>query len=133
MASRQYGWAADEGVCAGNLRINPTRSVYHYGRALMFEIDKSNGMTYRNTIGRVMPRAKIAISLDERVLEELDRLVRNKAFPNRSRAIEKAIEEKLERHARGRLARECSSLDPADEKALAEEGLNEELAGWPEY
>jgi hypothetical protein len=33
----------------------------------------------------------------------------------------------------GRLARECNKLDPAFEKALAEEGMSEELSEWPEY
>ena len=32
-----------------------------------------------------------------------------------------------------RLARECSKLDPKAEKALAEEGMSEELKDWPEY
>ena len=33
---------------------------------------------------------------------------------------------------RGRLASECAKLDPAFEKALAEEGLGQELDAWPE-
>lgn len=80
-----------------------------------------------------MPKAKIAISLDEQTLERLDRLVRKKAFPNRSQAIEVAVEEKLRRLDRIRLAQECSKLDPAYEKELAEEGFSEELSRWPEY
>jgi hypothetical protein len=31
------------------------------------------------------------------------------------------------------LAAECAKLDPAFEKALAEEGLSADLAAWPEY
>ena len=80
-----------------------------------------------------MSRSKVAISLDEQVLDRLDRLVREAAFPNRSKAIEKAIEEKLARLERSRLARECAKLDPKFEKSMAEEGLSEELSGWPEY
>jgi hypothetical protein len=34
---------------------------------------------------------------------------------------------------RGRLASECAKLDAKLEKALAEEGLGQELDGWPEY
>jgi hypothetical protein len=34
---------------------------------------------------------------------------------------------------RGRLALECAKLDPKFEKALAEEGLGQELESWPEY
>jgi len=80
-----------------------------------------------------MPRSKIAVSLDEGTLRRLDQLVRRAVFPNRSRAIQAALDEKLERVERGRLARECAKLDPACEKALAEEGLSEDLAQWPEY
>ncbi|OGP52995.1 MAG: CopG family transcriptional regulator [Deltaproteobacteria bacterium RIFCSPLOWO2_02_56_12] len=80
-----------------------------------------------------MGRSKIAISLDESTLNRLDKLVQKQAFPNRSQAIEEAVAEKLARLERSRLARECAKLDPAFEKALAEEGLSEDLAEWPEY
>ncbi len=80
-----------------------------------------------------MGKAKIAITLDESTVGRLDRLVRRKAYPNRSRAIEEAIEEKLERLDRSRLARESAKLDPAFEKALAEDGMSEELREWPKY
>ncbi len=80
-----------------------------------------------------MSRSKVAISLDEQILDRLDRLVKEAAFPNRSKAIEKAIEEKLARLERSRLARECAKLDPEFEKAMAEEGLSEELSASPEY
>ena len=44
-------------------------------------------------------------------------------FPNRSQAVEVAVQEKLARLDEGRLARECAKLDPDFEKALAEEGF----------
>ena len=80
-----------------------------------------------------MPRAKVAISLDEDILKRLDQLVRREVFPNRSQAIQSAIEDKLERLERNRLVRECAKLDPAFEKALAEEGMTEDGSRWPEY
>jgi metal-responsive CopG/Arc/MetJ family transcriptional regulator len=80
-----------------------------------------------------MPRSKIAISLDESTLERLDRLVEKAAFPSRSRAIQEAVEDKLARLERSRLARECAKLDPGFEKALAEEGLSEDVSEWPAY
>ncbi len=80
-----------------------------------------------------MARSKVAISLDSDTLERLDRLVRRKIFPNRSRAIQEAVSEKLGRLDRVRLARECAKLDPRFEKALAEEGMSEALDSWPEY
>jgi metal-responsive CopG/Arc/MetJ family transcriptional regulator len=80
-----------------------------------------------------MRKAKIAITLDPDTVKELDRLVKERIFPNRSSAIEVAVKEKLNRMNSTRLAEECSKLDPEFEKALAEEGLSEELAEWPEY
>lgn len=80
-----------------------------------------------------MARSKVAVSLDESTLDRLDRLVRIAVFPNRSQAIQIAVEEKLERIERSRLARECSKLDPEFEKSLAEESMSEELSEWPEY
>jgi metal-responsive CopG/Arc/MetJ family transcriptional regulator len=80
-----------------------------------------------------MPKTKVAVTLDERLLAEVDRLVARRDFPNRSQAIEAALAEKLERLSRTRLARESAKLDRAEEKALAEEGLGSDLASWPEY
>ena len=80
-----------------------------------------------------MPKTKVAITLDKKTLGRLDRLVRDRLFPSRSNAIQEAVEEKLERLERSRLARECAKLDPAFEKAMAEEGMSEELSEWPEY
>jgi metal-responsive CopG/Arc/MetJ family transcriptional regulator len=76
---------------------------------------------------------KVAITLDEKTLKRLDQLVRKKIFPSRSRAIQEAVEEKLQRLERTRLARECAKLDPEFEKALAEEGISGEINEWPEY
>ena len=80
-----------------------------------------------------MPRAKVAISLDESTLERLDKLVERAVFSNRSQAIQEAVEEKLARMERSRLARECAKLDPTFERALAEEGLAEDATAWPDY
>ena len=80
-----------------------------------------------------MARAKVAITLDQETLSRVDRLVKQARFPSRSRAIQEAVAEKLERLERRRLARECSRLDASFEKALAEEGLSAEIAEWPEY
>ena len=80
-----------------------------------------------------MARSKVAISLDEFTLSRLDQLVKKRVFPNRSQAIEQAVAEKLARIEKSRLAQECAKLDPSFEKALAEEGLSEDLAEWPEY
>lgn len=80
-----------------------------------------------------MPTSKVAISIEKATLEQLDRLVHDNVFPSRSRAIQEAVEEKLSRLKRTRLAEECSKLDPKAEQEMAEETLSEELSQWPGY
>lgn len=80
-----------------------------------------------------MPKTKVAVTIDAEILGELDALIARRQFPNRSQAIEAAVAEKLQRLARTRLAREAAKLNPDEEKALAEEGMDSELASWPEY
>lgn len=80
-----------------------------------------------------MSTEKIAITIEDTTLTRLDNLVKSRAFPSRSRLIQEAIKEKLERLDRSRLARECSKLDEQFEKTMAEEGLSKELSEWPEY
>lgn len=80
-----------------------------------------------------MPKTKVVLTLDERVLARLDRLVQDGAFANRSAAVETAVREKLERLDRVRLARECGKLDAHLDRALAEEGLAGDLVEWPGY
>jgi metal-responsive CopG/Arc/MetJ family transcriptional regulator len=80
-----------------------------------------------------MPKTKIAVTLEAALLDQVDALVRQHRFPNRSQAIEAAVSEQLVRLRRTRLAEACAQLDPAEERALAEEGLGSDLAEWPEY
>jgi Arc/MetJ-type ribon-helix-helix transcriptional regulator len=78
-------------------------------------------------------RTKIAITLDDNLVANIDRLVAGGRFANRSRAIEEAVAEKLERLGRTRLARESARLDRSSERRLAEEDLGADVAEWPEY
>jgi metal-responsive CopG/Arc/MetJ family transcriptional regulator len=80
-----------------------------------------------------MATADIAISIDQDLLAEVDRLVARKIYPSRSGAFESAVQEALSRVRRQQFDEECAKLDPAEEKALAEEGMAGELAQWPEY
>ena len=80
-----------------------------------------------------MKFSKVAVSIEKQTLDELDELVRNRVFPSRSRAIQEAVQEKLARMKRTRLAEECAKLDPKDEQAQAEQGISEELRQWPAY
>ena len=80
-----------------------------------------------------MKAVKIAITIDQGILRRIDRLVKEQRFPSRSRAVQEALHDKLERLDRTRLARECAKLDPKHEQELAEEGLTADVAQWPEY
>jgi metal-responsive CopG/Arc/MetJ family transcriptional regulator len=80
-----------------------------------------------------MRTVKIAVTIDQDLLVRLDQLVEQNQFPSRSRAVQEAIRDKLQRLQRSRLARESAKLDPAFEQALADEGLMEDSEQWPEY
>jgi Arc/MetJ-type ribon-helix-helix transcriptional regulator len=79
-----------------------------------------------------MSSAKIAISLDPEALKQVDQLVDGGLFPSRSKLIQDAVAEKLQRLRRVRLAQECAKLQPSAEQAAAEERFQGE-AEWPEY
>jgi metal-responsive CopG/Arc/MetJ family transcriptional regulator len=80
-----------------------------------------------------MSVAKVAISMDDRLLRRLDCLVEREVFRSRSEAIQKAVAEKLARLDRSRLARECAKLLPTEEQQMAEEGIAKDAAEWPKY
>jgi metal-responsive CopG/Arc/MetJ family transcriptional regulator len=80
-----------------------------------------------------MSTIKVAITLDEDLLERIDRLVAERRFPSRSRAIQLAVKAQIDRLDRGRLARESAKLDPSFEQQVAEEGASYDLESWPEY
>ena len=80
-----------------------------------------------------MPSAKIAITLDRKLLTEVDRLVSDGRFPNRSQAIQAAVRDRVDRMRRTRLAEEAAKLDPKEERAIADEGLAGEEDTWPAY
>ncbi len=80
-----------------------------------------------------MSTAKIAISIEHSLLERIDSLVKRRIFPNRSKAIQDAVKEKIEKLDKSRLAEECAKLDPVFEQSMADEGLEEDFESWPEY
>lgn len=77
-----------------------------------------------------MPKAKVALTIDAELLQQVDTLVSERRIRNRSQAVESALAEKLGRLARTRLATECAKLDPALEQRLADEGLEGDT--WPD-
>ena len=80
-----------------------------------------------------MPTTKVAVTIDTELLAQVDQLVAQQVFPNRSKAIQEALQDKLTRMRRSRLARESAKLDPHTEQSLAEEGMEQELDTWPAY
>lgn len=80
-----------------------------------------------------MATAKIAITVEQDMLDRLDLLVKSRFFPNRSRAIQDAIREKLKKIEQNRLEIESAKLNPEFEQALADEGISPEIDEWPEY
>lgn len=80
-----------------------------------------------------MTTSKVAVTIDSDLLAELDQLVAQQVFPNRSRAIQEALTDKLARLRHRRLARECARLNAAEERSIAEEGIEQDILQWPEY
>ena len=74
---------------------------------------------------------KIAVTLDGKTVEDLDRWVREGKYPNRSRALQSAVDMLSEREKRNRLARELAKLDRREEQRMAEEGLGD--PSWPPF
>lgn len=79
-----------------------------------------------------MSATKVAVSLDDALLRQLDRLVKTRSFRSRSAAIKQAVAEKISRSDKRRFARECAKLDPKTEQSLAVERLAAEVE-WPKY
>ncbi len=75
-----------------------------------------------------MSTTRVAVSLRTSTLRRLDRLVKSRTYPNRSEAIEEALRAKV--FKTNRLERECARLDRKAEQALAEEGMESEIAEW---
>ena len=70
-----------------------------------------------------MPTAKVAITVERELLRNVDRWVTQGRYPNRSRAIQAALMEKMERWRRSRLMEALEKIDPREERALAEERM----------
>lgn len=90
-------------------------------------------LSYHRKFKNVMAKSKVAITIEQSVLSKLDSFVENGLYANRSSAIEQAVEEKILRLERVRLARECAKLNPKEEQNFTELGLQEDFKEWPEY
>lgn len=79
-----------------------------------------------------MSTTKVAVTLETRTLEEVDRWVKEGRFPSRSRAIQIALAEMTSRRKRRQLIEQLAKLDRKQEQALAEASFSGE-SPWPEY
>jgi Arc/MetJ-type ribon-helix-helix transcriptional regulator len=79
--------------------------------------------------GEVVQR--IAVTLDRGTVADLDRWVKEGKYPNRSRALQSAVNILSEREKRTRLVRELAKIDPKEERQLAEQDLGDRA--WPAY
>jgi Arc/MetJ-type ribon-helix-helix transcriptional regulator len=78
-----------------------------------------------------MSAAKVAVTIDEKLLGEVDRWVAAGEFPSRSRAVQEALRAfRQSRTRRNRLLRELVKLDPNEERALADESFTADEE-WP--
>lgn len=80
-----------------------------------------------------MGKAKIAITVDSKILESVDRYVQEHRADSRSSFFEEAVAERVQRYDKSRLARELEKLDPVEERELSESGFEAENEVWPEY
>jgi metal-responsive CopG/Arc/MetJ family transcriptional regulator len=80
-----------------------------------------------------MSVAKIAISIDDKLLAKLDGFILQKEFKTRSQAIQIAVQNTIERLDHERLINACLQLDVHTERALADEGLTKDIEEWPEF
>ena len=64
---------------------------------------------------------KVAVTLEKRTVGDLDRWVREGKYPNRSRALQAAVNLLADRERR--LARELSKVNCHEERLIAEEGI----------
>jgi hypothetical protein len=69
-----------------------------------------------------MAKPKVVITIESVTVERVDGQEPRKVSPRRSKA-KRVAGQKFARPGGGRLAAECRKLDPAEEKSLAEEGL----------
>lgn len=98
-----------------------------------FHAGIASGVIIYHTGDQDVPSVKVAITLEQETLRQVDSLVARRVFQNRSRAIQIALHEKIVRVQRNRLAAECAKLDPKFEQSLADEGLSVDAASWPEF
>ena len=67
-----------------------------------------------------MSAAKVAISMDETLLQRLDRLLKIRSFRSRSQVVQEAVSDKISHLDKSALARARAKLDRKSEQAMAD-------------
>lgn len=80
-----------------------------------------------------MQKITIQVMLGPQLLKQVDRLVGSTLCGSRSELIEQAIAAHVASMRRASLTDACLALDPAEERALAEEGIAGDAGLWPTY
>jgi Arc/MetJ-type ribon-helix-helix transcriptional regulator len=72
--------------------------------------------------------AKVAVTIDKDLLQEVDRWVEAGEFPSRSRVVQAGLHKLLDERLRHQsLLAELARLDPVEERQMAEEWLTGEV------
>lgn len=75
-----------------------------------------------------MASAKVAVTIETKLLQEVDRWVASGEYANRSRAVQEGLRSLREKRSRRRrLLRELARIDPREERGLADEVLRDEI------
>ncbi|MDQ7823128.1 MAG: CopG family transcriptional regulator [Candidatus Eremiobacteraeota bacterium] len=80
-----------------------------------------------------MASAKIAITLEHECLKEIDLWVSEGLYPNRSKAIQEVLKERIARWRKNRLQSALSQVVPEEERKLSEEGFDAVNKAWEKY
>lgn len=79
-----------------------------------------------------MGAKKFAVSIDEALVKKLDKAIKSGSIKNRSKALQLALSEYLIKLEIEEVKRECSKLNPKEERELANEFV-ENVESWPKY
>lgn len=88
-----------------------------------------NVHTHGNTIGHTVAKTKLGVSLDARLVKEVDALVKRRQYPSRSAAIEAALRNQMRARRDADYEAMLAQLDPDEERAWANERYRGEVFG----
>ena len=84
-------------------------------------------------MGKSKSTITVTLTLDDNLIASIDREVQKALYPDRSLAIQEAIERRYGLRDKSFLERELAKLDPIEERRMADEFLPRDESEWPEY